>query len=101
MGYVNYIYLTICETSLKLYAQTSYKTYPEYCKAMARSIDYKQFSKVEIRHLIAITEKINIVYSLPKEETGKYIKEFFESDRVVDFQTSVLMTKKFFKHTGD
>lgn len=101
MGYVNYIYLTICETSLKLYAETKFKTYPEYCKSMARSIDYKQFSNIEVRHLMAITDILKVIYSLSKEDTGKYIKEYFESDRVVDFQTSVLMTKKFFKNTGD
>ena len=101
MGYVNYIYLTICETSLRLYTETKHKTYSEYCKGMSRAIDYKQFSKLEIRHLVRITEILNTVYSLSKEDTGKYIKDFFDLNEHEDFQTSVLLTKKFFTKTGD
>lgn len=101
MGYVNYIYLTICETSLKLYPETKYKSYSEYCKGMSKAIDYKQFSKLEIRHLVRITEILNTVYSLSKEDMGKYVKDYFGLSEHDGFQTSVLLTKKFFTKTGD
>lgn len=102
-NYDNYIYLTICETSIQSYKQTNYSSYTEYCKGMNQYLKDGDISKRDRRAIENIVVMLDRIFSLNPELTGQYIGDYFglDSSRHQAFERTILETKLLFPITGD
>jgi hypothetical protein len=92
----NYIYFTICEVTLDLYSKTKFVTYTNYCRTMCKSIESAELDKREMSDVMAIVNMLKLIYNMDTDESVKYIKNYFKSDRCNDFKKCVSMTKNVF-----
>lgn len=101
--YDNYIYLTICEVSLKYYENSNYSTYVEFCKGLHYTLRDGDVSKRDRRIVEGIVSMLDKVFSLTPELTGQYIGDYFNLTpiRLAEFEKSVRMTKELFPNIGN
>jgi hypothetical protein len=101
--YVNYIYLTICEVTLKSIKGTNFISYTTYCKEMAISLKSNNLSSRDRRTLIAIYDKLDPIFSLNTDEAAIFIVQFFELEptRLREFELAVRSTNELFPVMGD
>jgi hypothetical protein len=92
----NYVFLTICESSLDRFKFSQYSTYYGYCRTLNLSLKSGNLDKKEIDDVIKITNDLILIYGFDDKTCGKYIAEYFDSDRYVDFQKIVIATRTFF-----
>ncbi len=92
----NRIYTTICETSLECFKKSKFLTYVGYCRDMGISINDNSLSRQQKNDLIKVIEMLQTVYSLNLETIGKYLKDYFNSDSVREFEKTVLLTHETF-----
>ncbi len=97
----NYIYLTICETTLELFSKTNFSTYFNYCNNMNLSLKSGVLDKREESDIRKIMDDLNLIYYFDNKTCAKYISEYFDSNRYIDFQKCVLATKKCFSNSFD
>ncbi len=100
--YVNHIYLTICEVTLKTYRGTNYQTYLAYCKGMLNTLGSDTISTRDKRDLLAIYEFLEPIFSLNINETGKHIVDYFAltDERLLAFEKAVRSTTDVYKFIG-
>jgi len=92
----NYVYLTICEVSFELFKKTNFATYVNYCRTMSKSLETPPLDKREMGEVMMIVLELGLIYNFDTDTSVKYIKEFFASDRCLDFEKCVYLTKKSF-----
>jgi hypothetical protein len=90
MKFDNYVYLTICEESLKLYKKTHFSTYTNYCKTFHLSMVNGDFTARETSNLLKLFDVLNLIYGLNDSESFKYILDFFGSDKIREFEMYVV-----------
>lgn len=95
----NYIYYTICEVSLSLFSKSGYSTYANWCNALGTSIIRNQLSSKETNILIKIVDRVDLFYSLDAQTTGKYVADFFNEKKYLEFERPVRLMMETFKNS--
>jgi len=85
----NYIYLTICEESFKLFKKTNFSTYNSYCRTFHLSMMSGNMSSRENGDLLKLLDILDLIYGLDDMASFKYINEFFSSDKIIEFELYV------------
>jgi len=68
---------------------------------MHDSIINNNLSKIERDNLIAIVNHLKLLYNLGDDEIINHITNYFISDKVVEMQKIIMLTKEIFPITGD
>jgi hypothetical protein len=97
----NFIYLSICDITMSMFKKTKFMTYINYCRSMHDSIINNNLSKIERDNLIAIVNHLKLLYNLDDDEIINHITNYFISDKVVEMQKIIMLTKEIFPITGD
>ena len=92
----NRIYLTICEVSMECFKKSKFINYCNYCSHMALALKSKVVGKSQTRDLMEIIEMLDIIYSMDAETTGKYLFDYFNSDKVREFEKCVILNQEAF-----
>jgi len=94
----NYIYMTICETSIELFEQTNFRTYINYCRCMGTSLSSKNLSVTEKNHILKIFDVLEKIYSLTEVESANFIYDYFNLDieRIITIEKVIRLTKKYY-----
>ena len=69
----NYVFLTICESSLDRFKFSQYSTYYGYCRTLNLSLKSGNLDKKEIDDIIKITNDLILIYGFDDKTCGKYI----------------------------
>ena len=99
--YRNYVYLSICEISLVTFKKSGYVDYEKYCKSLFDSCKNGLLTRREKTDIIAITKRIELIYSMGGNETANYIIDYLRSDRVNEFKDYVVMSQELFPNSTD
>lgn len=97
----NFIYLSICDITMPMFKKTKFMTYINYCRYMHDSITNNNLSGIERDNFISIVNHLKLLYNLDDNEIMDYIINYFISDRVVEMQKIIMLTKEIFPITGD
>ena len=94
----NYVYMTICESSIVLFRKSHFSTYINYCKTLNLSLKDGVLDVKETADIIQIGNDLVLIYGFDDETCGKYIADFFDLDVEIKlgFYKSAILTKKFF-----
>lgn len=92
----NYIYLTICEESIKLFKKSNFSTYTNYCRTFHLSMTSGNLSSRENGDLLKLLDVLDLIYGLDDNTGFRYINEFFGSDRIMDFELYVKQMLEYF-----
>lgn len=94
----NYVFMTICESSIVLFKRSHFSTYVNYCRTLNLSLKSGILDKKETSDIIQIGNDLVLIYGFDDETCGKYIAEFFDMDNdiKVGFYKSALITKEYF-----
>ena len=99
--YRNYVYLAICEISLVTFKKSGYVDYEKYCKSLFDSCRVGILTKREKSDIIAITKRIELLYSMSGEETASYILDYLRSNRLNDFKECIILTQELYPNSSD
>ena len=96
--YDNYIFLSICETSIDFYKPTNFTTYSEFCKGMSKTLKLRNPNPREQYMIFQIIYMLDKVFFLSDKITGEYIADYFNlpTDKHADFQRVITDTNKLF-----
>jgi hypothetical protein len=97
----NYIYLSICEISVKLFEKSNFTTYTGYCASMKTSLTLREFSGREVADLEAIGDYLKLLYNLENHEIGMYLDDYFNSDKISEFHKCVQLIDEYFPMSHD
>ena len=94
----NYVFMTICESSLDLFKKSYFSTYVNYCNTLNLSLKTGILGKKETAAIIQIGNDLILIYGFDDETCGKYIAEYFDMgiDKIINFYKVVLLTKEHF-----
>lgn len=92
----NRIYLTICEVSMECFKKSKFINYYNYCRLMGMALKSDDVSGKQSSDLIKIIETLDIIYTMDIETTKKYIFDYFNSDKVREFEKCVVLTQEAF-----
>jgi hypothetical protein len=98
--YDNYIYMEICTVTLETFNGSVYNTYQGYCRGILRSIKHDELSNREKHDLAVIFDRLELIFGMSIDDTNNYILEYLESERYLDFEKVVRVTKDLFPFTG-
>jgi hypothetical protein len=65
---------------------------------MALALRSNVIGKSQTRDLSEIIEMLDIIYSMDAETTGKYLFDYFSSDKVREFEKCVILTQMAFPY---
>jgi hypothetical protein len=99
--YDNFIYLTICEITLKLHKQTGFNSHVSYCRWMGVSLSDARVINLVKNHTSTISDMLNNIFTMDAETSGIYIANYFILERYLIFENIVRATKEFYPNTGD
>ena len=96
--YKNYIFLSICEETIKRFKLTSYQSYTVYCKSFTYAFNDGKLNSRELIDLEQVYKVISIIYSITYDEFAKMVDEFFSlpTEDLVVFEKAVRMTDEYF-----
>jgi len=99
----NYIYLTICEVSMKEMKKTNYSSFISFCNGMSYSLTHDSLYFREKTTIINITNMLDIIYSMDDMLTANYIVGFFnlETELLSNFHRCVMETNEFYPMSCD
>lgn len=97
----NFVFMSICEVTSKVYSKTLYTNYASYCNGLLNSLRDGKLSNTQKWHVIAVLEELEMIYAFTTDESNDYIIRFLESGKCEDFLRVVLETRHFFPITGD
>lgn len=97
----NYVYMFICEITLKLFKDSNCMTYSNYCRLLAASLKDGNLSNKQIKHISIILSGLEKVFYFNSKESAEYLSKFFMLDKFDKFEESVRMTKEFYPNSGD
>ncbi len=94
----NYVYMTICESSMVQFKKSHFSTYINYCKTLNLSLKSGVLDRKETADIIQIGNDLVLIYGFDDETCGKYIAEFFDLDVDIklSFYKSALLTREYF-----
>ena len=94
----NYIFLTICEVSLKQFKKSRYMTFVNYCGGMGHAIRSANLGRTERADLTEIGITLEKVYGLSDDEAGIYIADYFlfEGEKILQFEKAVRSVLEFY-----
>ena len=96
MKFDNYVYLTICEESLKLFKKSYFSTYKNYCNTFYTSMNEGVLSSRENGDLLKMLDVLDLIYGFDDNQGFKYIMDFFGSDKKEDFERYVTQMSSLF-----
>lgn len=99
--YDNYIYYTICETTLMLSKSTNYSSHFTFCHNFNNSLMLNNLDKKERKQLDAIVNELVLIYNLSIEKAAEYIYDYFSLQKYKIFEFSVRYTTKALKGLSD
>ena len=99
--YRNYVYMCICEISLVTFNKSGYVDYAKYCKSLYNSCKMGVLTSREKRDIIAITKRVELVYSMNGKDTASYILDFLKSDRCEEFKKCMDMINFFYPNSSN
>jgi len=94
--YNNYIFLTICETSIKCFEKTNFLTYINYAKNMGLSLNTNTLTNNQFADIGMIVNDLEKIYNLDNDMISKVISEYFNSDKILLFEKYVRKQKIIF-----
>jgi hypothetical protein len=94
----NYVFMTICESSLDLFKKSHFSTYVNYCNTLNLSLKSGNLDKKEMAAIIQIGNDLVLIYGFDDETCGKYIADYFDMDieKVINFYKVVLIIREHF-----
>lgn len=92
----NRIYLTICESSMECFKKSKYINYTSYCSNMGLALRTNTLGNTQNRNLNEIIEMLDIIYSMDAKTTAKYLLDYFNSDKVRDFEKCIILIQETF-----
>lgn len=95
----NYIYYTICEASIPLFNKSAFSTYSSWCRTLHNSMKRYQMSQREINIIIAISDRVELIYSLGNEKTSAYVADYFALEKYLEFEKPVRLILETFKNS--
>lgn len=87
--YKNYIFLTICETSIECFEKTRFSTYFNYVNNMAICLETNTLNQSQKCDIATIIDDLEKIYGLNNEMLKQFIIEYFNSDKVLAFEKYV------------
>ena len=87
--YDNFVYMTICETSLVLFKKSKCMTYQNYCNLLRLSILDGKLSGSETSDIFEIMETLDKFFSMNHKDAGMYIRNFFVEQKYLKFEYPV------------
>jgi hypothetical protein len=99
--YNNFVYLTICEVTLKTYKRTGFSTHGSYCRWMGISLNDEKVSSLVKLHVSIISEVLKNIFAMDAKTSGVYIADYFLQNKYVVFENVVRATKEFYPTTED
>ena len=99
--YNNFVYLTICEVTLKTYKRTGFSTHGSYCRWMGISLNDEKVSSLVKLHVSIISEVLKNIFAMDAKTSGGYIADYFLLNKYLIFEKIVRATKEFYPTTGD
>ena len=94
--YDNYVFLTICEVSMKCFEKSVFLSYVNYCRTMSSYLKDGNLNKQQTHDIIRVIEELDLIYSMNDNDRSNYILDYFASDRILDFEKCVRLTKEFY-----
>lgn len=91
-----YVFLTICEISLKTFSHTKFVTYVNYCRIMNNSIENKALDNREMSDITSLVLHLKLIYNFDTETAVEYITKYFKSELYNDFKIHFEGLKKSF-----
>ena len=90
----NYVYLTICEISVECFKNTKFATYINYCRTISKSLETPPLDKREMGDVMKMVFELDLIYNFDTDTAVKYIKNYFASDRCLDFERCVYLMRR-------
>lgn len=88
--------MSICEVTLKTFKKSHFLTYRSYCSVFASSLVEGNLSKAEETTLLKIMDELDYIFSIPTDEAGKIISDYFILKKYLIFEKPVLLAQEFF-----
>ncbi len=85
----NYVYLSICEITYKIYKSSHFMTYINYCKTLKVSIETNSIDNKETAQIIKVFNYLSKIYGFSDIESLDYLKKFLKLDTLIEFQKCV------------
>lgn len=94
----NYVYMTICESTIVSFKKSKFSTYINYCNTLNLSLKSGDLDKTEIADIIQISNDLVLIYGFDDKMCGKYIADFFDLDTEIKmmFYKSAMITIQYF-----
>ena len=98
----NWIYYTICEKTLKIYERHIrnrdkyfyFSSYTKFCELLRDSIVYKNIGRREEGVIVEVDLYIKKTYGLNKDESAKYVANYFIENKWLVFENAVILMKE-------
>lgn len=97
----NYVYLSICEISVKLFHKSKFSTYHGYCISMRNSLLLREFNNKEVSDLCEIGDYLVLLYNLGPSEIGDFIDSYFNYDNINDLYKYVKLVEECYPLSHD
>ena len=95
----NYVYQTICETTLGFFKESNYQTYSEFCRGFYNSIQTNNLSKKEITNINKLGKRLELIYAIKADECGYYIVDYFDNKKYLIFEKSTRIIFDVFRNS--
>lgn len=92
----NYVFLTICEETFKLFKTTYFSTYRNYCKTLYLSLESNNLTAREKSNIVHLFDSLNLIYGLTDSESLFYIKKYLNCDMLHEFELYIRDMQEFF-----
>ena len=94
----NYVFMTICETSIVLFKKSRFSTYGNYCKTLNLSLKSGELDRKETADIIQIGNDLVLIYGFDDKTCGEYIVRYFElkTEIIINFYKATLLTLQCF-----
>ena len=97
--YNNFIYLTICELTLKLYKQTGFSSHASYCRYVGTSLSDKKVVNMVKNHASIISDVLKNIFAIDAKDCGVYIADYFLLEKFLVFEKVVRATNECYPST--
>lgn len=96
--YKRYIFFYICEVSYSNFKFSNFSTHINYCKILNKKLNESNLSSVDTIHIYNIFNLLDKVFSIDKEESIRYILEFYslDTEQILLFENAVKLNRVFY-----
>lgn len=94
--YKNHVFLSICETSLKLFPETKFMTYVNYCGHMRICLETGTVRGRLKTHLFKLFDMLELIYGMDADMASGFIGEYFRLENIFSYQRIVVLTQEMF-----